>query len=169
MKRAKILFAIISITLGGCVGKTNENGINQTSSYEVLGSLVEKWQIWPPSRVRGESTNEAKEPLFKVKFYRDEGTKAANLCKNQRTQSAFDDCVVKAYLEFDIQPLNLANYIESEVYVKFRDHPQLRRLINEAKKDKKVSNGEFGKIIEKSQELLTWDYEKQYSDNISRL
>lgn len=164
----KILAVSVMVSLVGCIKETNDQGVNVSSSYEVLSSYVESWQIIQPTEKLADKPDTEKS-MFRMRFIREEGIKASEECKKAQNQNRFDSCVKSAYESFPIHAINLKNYMETEGYKAFKNHPELRKLLDNSKKDGKISNGEFQKIIIKTQELLTMDYEKQYYENIANL
>lgn len=168
LKLGQLTIALIMGGLLGCVQATNDKGVNLAASYETLRSHVDNWQINHPKEfIMDKSEND--KPMFRMKFVRVDGEKAAELCKDSLDQRKFEVCVKSVYEHFPIHAVNLTQYIESEGYKLLRDNPELRKLLDSAKKDGHLSNGEFQKIITKTQELLILSYEKQYQENIANL
>lgn len=152
----------------GCVEDINDKGVNLSSSYELLRTYIEPWQIVRPSESFTDKS-ESESAIYKMKYVREEGIKAADLCKSHSTQLAFDKCVITKYEGFPIQAVNLTAFISSEVYKQLKDDPKLRSLINKHKKDGVITNAEFSQIIKLTQEILIFNYEKQYQINIANL
>lgn len=167
-KSGHLAVALIMSGLVGCVQATNDKGVNLAASYEILSSHVDNWQINQPKEFIMDKPENDK-VMFRMKFIRVDGEKAAEVCKGSPDQRRFDLCVKSAYEHFPVHAINLTQYIESEGYKLLKDNPELRKLIDSAKKDGHLSNGEFQKIITKTQELLTLSYEKQYQENIANL
>lgn len=167
-KSGHIVLALIMSGLVGCVKATNDKGVNLAASYEILSSHVDNWRINHPKEFIVDKPENDK-PMFQMRFIRADGEKAAKLCKDSPDQRRFDLCVKSTYEHFPIHAINLTQYIESEGYKLLKDNPELRKLLDSAKKDGHLSNGEFQKIITKTQELLTLSYEKRYQENIANL
>lgn len=162
------LVSVAMINFVGCVGEVNDRGVNISSSYEVLSSYIESWQIVQPTYKISDKPDTEKQ-VFKMKLMREESVKAAEKCEKAKDQTEFNGCVKSAYDSFPVSAMNLENYIKTGEYKALNIHPELRKLLNQSKKDGKIINGEFQKIIKKNQELLILDYEKQYQQNIANL
>lgn len=167
-KTGHLVVALIMSGLVGCVQATSDKGVNLAASYEILSSHVDNWQINQPKELIIDKPEKDK-PMFRMRFIRVDAEKAAEACKDSPDQRGFDLCVKSAYEHFPIHAINLTQYIESEGYKLLKDNPELRKVLDSAKKDGHLSNGEFKKIITKIQELLTLSFEKQYQENIANL
>lgn len=170
MKSLKLLLISLSIGFVGCEQTVNERGVNIGSSYEVLKSHVDLWRlIEPTDQYKEKEKVDEEKPMFRMKIIRDESVSMAAKCEKMATQDKFEACVRAEYDALPVLSVNLTNYMETMGYKELRDDVALRKVLNEAKRDGKIKNTEFQKIVITTQEIMNQNYEKQYRNNIANL